>query len=88
MAFLEQLKEIRKAPAWRRTTYDACCWGGARKKQQAINSNVPELYELQASCHHTHEKNEWEPYKGANGKWIHPSSGEAEMMPTLRSQWL
>ena len=79
----EQLKEIRKAPAWRRTTYDACCWGGARKKKQAMESNVPELHELQASCHHTHDKNEWEPHEDANGKWIYPSPGDAESTANL-----
>ena len=79
----KQLTEIRKAPAWRRTTYDACCLGGAHKKQQAMESNVPELHELQASCHHTHDKNEWEPYEGASGRWIYPSSGEAESTADL-----
>ena len=42
-----------------------------------MESNVPELHELQASCLHTHDKNECEPHEGANGKWIYPFSGEA-----------
>ena len=80
----EQLKQIRKTPAWQRTTYDACCWGGARKKQQAMESNVPELRrQLQASCHHIHAKDEWQPHEGPQGKWIYPSSGEAEYTADL-----
>ena len=34
MGCFQQLKDIRKMPEWRRTLYDACCWGGARKKNQ------------------------------------------------------
>ena len=48
----QQLKDIRQMPGWQRTLYDACCWGGARRKQQALESNVPEIQALQASCHH------------------------------------
>ena len=48
-----------------------------------MESNVPELHELQATRHHTHGKDEWEPYEGANGKWIYPSSGEAEYTADL-----
>ena len=55
----KQLEGIRRTPAWQRTTYDACCWGGARKKRQAMESNVPELHRLQASCHHVHDDSEW-----------------------------
>ena len=36
----QQLKDIRKMPEWRRTLYDACCWGGARRRQQALESNA------------------------------------------------
>ena len=46
----QQLKDIRKMPEWRLTLYDACCWGGARKKKQALESNVPEIQALQSSC--------------------------------------
>ena len=49
----QQLKDIRKMPQWRRTQYDACCWGGARRKKQALESNVPEIHEIECTCHHT-----------------------------------
>ena len=43
-----------------------------------MEPNVPELHELQASRHHIHDKGEWKPYEGTNGKWIYPSSAEAK----------
>ena len=73
----QQLKDIRKMPEWRRTLYDACCWGGARRKQQALESNVPEIQALKSSCHHVHSNSEWTPYRGADGAMVYPSSGEA-----------
>ena len=73
----QQLKDIRQLPGWQRTLYDACCWGGARKKQQALESNVPEIQALKASCHHVHSKSEWTPYRGPSGAMVYPSSGEA-----------
>ena len=79
----QQLKDIRQMPGWQRTLYDACCWGGARRKQQALESNVPEIQALQASCHHVHSKSEWTPYKGKNGAMVYPSSGEAEYTADL-----
>ena len=50
----QQLKDIRKLPEWRRTLYNACCWGGARSKKQALESNVPEIDGPRCSCHHTY----------------------------------
>lgn len=79
----QQLKDIRKMPGWRRTLYDACCWGGARKKQQALESNVPEIQALRSSCHHVQSKSEWTPYQSAGGAWVYPSSGEAEYTADL-----
>ena len=73
----QQLKDIRKMPDWRCTLYDACCWGGARKKQQALESNVPEIQALESSCHHVHSNSDWIPYRGADGTMVYPSSGEA-----------
>ena len=73
----QQLKDIRKMPGWRRTLYDACCWGGARKKKQALESNVPEIQAMHSSCHHVHSKPDWTPYHGIGGTMIYPSSGEA-----------
>ena len=61
----------------------ACCWGGARKKQQALESNLPEIQALKSSCHHVHSKSEWTPYRGAEGAMIYPSSGEAEYTADL-----
>ena len=79
----QQLKDIRKMPAWRRTLYDACYWGGARKKQQVLESNVPEVQALKSSCHHVHSSSEWTPYRGTNGAMVYPSSGEAEYTADL-----
>ena len=79
----QQLKEIRKLPHWRRTQYDACCWGGARRKRQALESNVPEIQALGSNCHHVHAKDDWTPYRDANGKRVYPSSGEAEYTADL-----
>lgn len=67
----QQLKDIRKMPGWRRTLYDACRWGGARKKQQALESNMPEIQALKSSCHHVHSKSEWTPYQSAGGAWVY-----------------
>ena len=78
----QQLKDIRKMPEWR-TLYDACCWGGARRKQQALESNVPEIQALRSSCHHVHSKSGWTPYRGADGAMVYPSSGEAEYTADL-----
>ena len=60
----QQLKDIRKMHQWRRTTYDACCWGGARRKKQALESNVPEIQALRSNCHHVHSKSDWTPLSG------------------------
>ena len=64
-------------------TYDACCWGGARKKKQALESNVPEIQALHSSCHHVHSKSDWTPYRGTGGTMIYPSSGGAEYTADL-----
>ena len=48
-----------------------------------MESHVPELHEQQASCHHVHDEDEWKPYEGTNGKWIYPSSAEAEYTADL-----
>ena len=47
----QQLKDIRKLPGWRRTLYNACCWGGACSKKQALESNVAEIDEVQLPPH-------------------------------------
>ena len=80
---LQQLKDIRQMPQWRRTTYDACCWGGARRKKQALESNVPVIQALRGSCHHVHSKSDWIPYRGKEGAMVYPSSGEAEYTADL-----
>ena len=77
----QQLKDIRKMHQWRRTTYDACCWGGARRKKQALESNVPEIQALRSNCHHS--KSYWTPYRGRDGAMVYPSSGEAEYTADL-----
>ena len=79
----QQLTDIRKMPEWRRTLYDACCWGGARKKKQALESNVPEIQALHSSCHRVHSKSDWTLYRGKGGTMVYPSSGEAEYTADL-----
>ena len=79
----QQLKDIRKLPGWRRTLYNACCWGGARSKKQALESNVAEIDKLSCSCHHTHSRSEWTPYRTPDGSWKYPSTGEAEYTADL-----
>ena len=64
-------------------TYNACCWGGARSKKQALESNVAEIDELRCSCHHTHSRSEWTPYRASDGSWKYPSTGEAEYTADL-----
>ena len=78
-----QLKDIRKLPEWRRTLYNACCWGGARSKKQALEPNFPEIDELRCSCHHTHSRSEWTPYRTTDAAWHYPSTGEAEYTADL-----
>ena len=38
-----QMKQLRQNKFWKRVEYDACCWGGARCKAQALEGNVQEL---------------------------------------------
>ena len=63
--------------------YNACCWGGARSKKQALESNVAEIDKLSCSCHHTHSRSEWTPYRTPDGSWKYPSTGEAEYTADL-----
>ena len=79
----QQLKDIRKLSGWRRTLYNACCWGGARSKKQALESNAAEIDKLSCSCHHTHSRSEWTPYRTPDGSWKYPSTGEAEYAADL-----
>ena len=55
----------------------------ARSKKQALESNVPEIDELRCSCHHTHSRSEWTPYRTTDGTWHYPSTGEAKYMADL-----
>ena len=64
-------------------TYDACCWGGARRKKQALESNVPEVQALRSSCHHVRPKSDWTPYRGKDSTMVYPSSGGAEYTADL-----
>ena len=78
----QQVGSLRKAPGWRRVAYDACCWGGARCKAQALEGNLQELADIQAKCHHSHDKDEWRPTSDG-GRWRYPSHGEAEYTAEL-----
>eukprot|EP00972_Heterocapsa_arctica_P030761 4527218-Heterocapsa_arctica.AAC.1 len=50
----EQVRDLESGNTWQRVEYDSCCWGGARRKEQALESNVPALCMLAAKCQHTH----------------------------------
>jgi hypothetical protein len=54
-----QRKRIQAHKECRRVTYYACCFGGARRKYQALWGTVP-LRELQCECHHVHCRDEWD----------------------------
>lgn len=78
----KQVAGSRKALGWRRCVYDTCCRGGARCKAQALETNVREIAEAEAKCHHTHDQNEWKPF-WCEGQWKYPSHGEAEYTAEL-----
>ena len=56
---------------------------GARCKSQALEGNVDELQIIPAGCHHTHNPNEWKPFRDSSGGWVYPSSEEAEYTADL-----
>ena len=68
---------------WWDTDYAACCWAGARCKQQKLRHNVQEIADWPAiQCHHIHNPREWEPWE-SSGQRVYPSKEEAEYTASL-----
>ena len=65
---------------WQDLDYDACVFGGARRKAQKFRRNIPELASLPAvRCGHIHDPNEWR--SSGNGQFS--TFNEAEYTPSL-----
>ena len=79
----QQAVEMHQHEEWQRRLYHACVHMGARRKAQAIETNVPELAWIEGECGHTHDPNEWDPSMSEDGTWYYPSSGEAEYTAQL-----
>ena len=64
---------------WYDTTYAACCFMGARCKQQRLRHNIQEIADWPVlECHHLHRADEWEPWIDDEGQTVYPSKEEAE----------
>ncbi len=69
--------------SWWDTDYAACCWAGARCKQQLLRHNVEEIAKWPPiQCHHIHDPHEWSPWE-LDGRRIYPSKEEAEYTAPL-----
>ena len=83
-SYLWELPKVRSlwAAGFADTQYYACSWGGWRAKDQRLLSNIDEIKLIRARCRHMHQKGEWQPRK-TKGRWVYPSSEEAEYTATL-----
>lgn len=80
---LPQEVEMMESGKWWDTDYAACCWAGARCKQQKLRHNVQEIADWPAiQCHHIHNPREWEPWE-SSGQRVYPSKEEAEYTASL-----
>lgn len=74
---------MEKSNQWWDTDYAACCFAGARCKQQRLRHNVQEIADWPPiQCHHIHHPHEWDPWE-SNGVHIYPSKEEAEYTAPL-----
>ena len=62
--------------------YDACCYGGKRRKRSVWYSNMTEFSGLVAYCDNSHKHASWTQYKH-QGRWKFPTAEEAEYPPEL-----
>ena len=71
---------VTQQSTWHDLDYDACVFGGARKKSQRFRHNIPELAALPAvRCGHVHDPRKWSsPVEGGFATFA-----EAEYTPSL-----
>ena len=71
---------VTQQSTWHDLDYDACVFGGARKKSQRFRRNIPELAALPAvRCGHIHDPREWSsPVEGGFATFA-----ETEYTPSL-----
>ena len=80
---LPQEVAMMASGSWWETDYAACCWAGARCKQQLLRHNVEEISKWPPiQCHHIHDPHEWSPWEH-EGQRIYPSKEEAEYTAPL-----
>ena len=76
-----QAVAMEESNQWWDTDYAACCFAGARCKQQRLRHNVQEIADWPPiQCHHIHHPQEWDE---SNGVHIYPSKEEAEYTAPL-----
>ena len=82
-AELPREKQMLESGDWQDTCYAACCFMGARCKQQRLRHNIQEISQWPPlQCHHQHDPDEWKPYT-LDGQRIFPSHEEAEYTAPL-----
>ena len=80
---LPQEVAMMASGSWWETDYAACCWAGARCKQQRLRRNVEEIAKWPPiQCHHIHDPHEWSPWEH-EGQRTYPSKEEAEYTAPL-----
>ena len=80
---IPEIAALLDLPGWQDVDYMACCLGAARAKQQRLRTNVDELSSARGECRHTHDKHEWQPYKGPDGHLVYPTKLEQEYTAEL-----
>ena len=80
---LPREKQMLASGDWQDTCYAACCFMGARCKQQRLRHNIQEISQWPPlQCHHQHDPDEWKPYT-LDGQRVFPSHEEAEYTAPL-----
>ena len=70
--------DLKIGDNWRRVEYAKCAAMGARKKMQAVETNIEEMEILRSKYNHSHSKGEWDPeWDSVTRKCKFPSKVEA-----------